>query len=262
VPIRAILVTLLVLLAGCGGTLGSTPAPPTVTPAPVPVTTEVPQRDTNPDYPPGMGRHGIVNPSRLVEAHAEILGRESFTVHVNSTRRQANGTIRSRYSWVMEFGADKGRFYYVLRQIDRNATTLQNRRIERWADGHHVVERTIVDGRQTSRIIRESNPSRSFPENATNRLDLYRLLTSVDTEVEEAFKRDGRTEYHLIGGPQEVPPLEDVTFTAVVSDRGVIRSFRVAYTVGRDETRVVVSARYDRLGETTVSRPHWVAEID
>jgi hypothetical protein len=209
-----------------------------------------------------MNRYCVTDPGRLVQAHAEILGRESFTVRVNSTRRLANGTIQSRYSWLMEFGADKGRFYYTLKQVDRDGGQLQNRTIERWADGNRVVELSLVDGRQYSRIIRESNPSRSFPENASNRVDLYRLLTSVETDVEEAFKREGRIEYHLIGGPEEVPPLEDVTFTAVVSDRGVIRSFRVAYTVGADETRVVVAARYDRLGNTTVSRPHWVTEID
>ena len=259
---RGILVTLLVLLAGCGGTVGSTPAPPTVTPAPVPETTDVPQRQTDSALPPGLGRDGVVDPSRLVEAHANILGRESFTVHVNSTRRQANGTIRSRYSWVMEFGADKGRFSYALQQTDRDADGLRNRTIERWADGTRVLELTIVDGQRTSRIIRESNPSRSFPENATNRVDLYRLLTSIDMELVEVAEREGRTEYHLLGGPEEVPPLEDVSFTAVVSDRGVIRSFQVNYRVGPNRTRVMVSARYHRLGETTVSQPPWVSEID
>lgn len=261
---RVAALALLVLLAGCGGTVGSTDtAEPTVTPAPVPGTPEDGPRPT-PDFvsAPGIGQTGVVNAGALVGAHATVLGRTSFTAYINSTRRLPNGTVQSRYERRIQFAAEKDRFYYVLEQMDRRGSSMSRRTIERWSGGQRVVQLSTVGDRRTSRILRDTEPSRSFPENATNRVDLYRLFTVVDTELVEVFERGGTTEFHLVGGPQRVPPLRNVTLRAVVDERGVITEYTVAYTVGPEPIRVVVSARYERIGTTRVARPHWVVEID
>lgn len=256
-------VGLLILVAGCGGTVGSTGSvTPSVTPAPIPETAEPAQ--TTPDFvaAPGLGRTGVIDAGALVQAHSTVLGRQSFTAHINSTRRLPNGTVRSRYSRRVEFAADKDRFYYILNQFDLTRSGERRRTTERWSGGQRVVESTVVGGLRRTRIIRETDPGRSFPENATNRVDLYRLFTVVDTTLVEVVERGGATEYHLVGGPQRVPPLSNVTLRAVVNDRGVITEYTVAYSVGPQPIRVTVSARYERIGSTRVSRPDWVAEID
>lgn len=260
---RIAVLTLLVLLAGCGGSAGSSgPVDPSVTPAPVPETPATPP--TTPDFvsAPGIGQTGIVDAGRLVSFHAAVLGRESFTVYINSTRRLPNGSIRSRYTRRIQFAEDKARFYYVLEQMDRTDTGIRLRTIERWSGGKRVVQSSIENGVRTTRIIRDQEPGRSFPENASNRVDLYRIFTVMDTSLEEVFERDGQTEYHVIGGPQAVPPLDNVTIRAVVDGRGVIREYRVAYAVGPDPIRVNVHARYDRIGSTEVTTPDWVWEMD
>lgn len=260
---RGIIVLAVVLLAGCGGTAGSPePSSPTVTPAPVPVETDVPTTTPNSMAAPGISPAGVVDAGRLVNSHSDVLATRSFTAYVNSTRRLPNGSLRSRYVRRIQFAADKDRFYYFLNQYNRANTGVRNRTIERWADGHRVLESTVQNGHRTSRVVRTAEPSRSFPENASNRVDLYRLLTSMDTSVVEVFQRNGTIEYHLIGGPQPVPPLRNVTLTAVVTDRGLIKEYRVAYTVGPEETRVVVTAKYLRLGRTDVTLPDWVTEMD
>ena len=260
--VRAALLVLLVLTAGCGGTVRTGSPATTVTPAPIPQTSAPPDSSTNRIGPPGIGPSGVDDASRLVEAHGRVLARESFTAHINSTRRSAAGNLISRYSRTIQFDADKDRFYYVLEQVNRAGEERRRQRVERWTDGEQVVQAVTVDGNRTSRVIREAEPGRSFPDNASNRLDLYRLLTVLDIELDGTLERDSRTEYRLVGGPQRVPPLRNVTFSAVVSDRGVIRNYRVAYTVAPNATRVTVTATYEQLGETHPSRPPWVGEED
>ncbi len=260
---RAVITLLVVLLAGCGGTAGTDgPTSPTVTPAPVPAGTDVPTATPGAETAPGIGSNGVTDAGRLIQAHADVLARRSFTAYVNSTRRLPNGSLQSRYVRRVQFEADKDHFYYVLNQYDRDSIGDRNRTIERWADGNRVLESTVENGHRSSRVIRQSDPSRSFPENASNRVDLYRLFTSMKTSLVEVFERNGTTEYHLIAAPQRVPPLRNVTLNAVVTEGGLIRTYRVAYTVGPENVRVVVSARYGRLGRTDVPLPDWVTEMD
>ncbi|MFC7228517.1 hypothetical protein N0B31_13985 [Salinirubellus salinus] len=265
---RWLVVTLVLVLAGCGG-YGAPTADPrttTVTPAPVPAATPAPSATT---LAPGLGTGGVFDAGRLAAAHADALAGRSFTLN-RTDSRYVNGTLSQRDTSLLQYATGRERFRYDLRQTDRRGGANATSRIERYADGERVFV-AVTRGNETRYdLLRSSDGSASaptlvFPENATNERGIARLFVLIDTEVTGERTVDGRSVYRLASpSPQTVPPLRNISFVANVTETGLVRDYRVSYDVVRSgrQVRVVTHTSYRGVGETTVPEPPWLGRAE
>lgn len=268
--IRVLAVAVLLLLAGCNAPAG--PADPstatrTVTPVPVPADGST----TTPDgqFAPGVRDDGV-DGERLAGAHARALANASYAVNQTLVQRYANGTLRSRYVTVARFTETPGRFAATLRQTDRRDGRLVERTVRRYGDGDAAYAAITEENATRYRRLRwpdgePRDPQQVYPENLTNVRSIARVFTLVETRVVDTVEMDGTRYARVESAPNAtLPPLANVSVTALVSERGVIRSYRVTYDVSRSEesVRATVAVSYTRVGETTVSEPPWLDRVD
>ena len=238
-----------------------------MTPAPVP---SVESRAT-PDgqFAPGVSDEGV-NGERLARAHARALSNASYTVNQTLVQRYSNGTLRSRYVTVARFTDTPGRFVATLRQTDRRNGALVERTVRRYGDGDAAY--AAITEENTTRYERLRwpdgelrDPRQVYPENLTNTRSIARVFTLVETRVVDTVEVNGTRYARLESAPNAtLPPLVNVSVTALVSERGLLRSYRVTYDVSRAEGSVeaTVAVSYTRVGETTVSEPAWLDRVD
>ena len=265
---RALAVAVLLVVAGCNAPTGdSSTDAATVTPVAVPETTATPRHPGR--LAPGVTDEGVVDPGRLVRTHEARLSATTYTVNQTLVRRDDNGTVRSRYVTRARFAAEPGRFRAVVRQADRENGTLVVRYDERFGDGDRAYAAEDTGNGTEYRLMRYPGGGPRDPEgvyfrNLTNRDAIGRLFTLADTEPVGTFTEDG-TRFVRLRSPEPtaIPPLRNVTLTATVSERGVVRSYRVEYDVTRDgAVATTVAVSYTGVGTTTVERPAWVDRVN
>lgn len=246
--VGTLLVVALLLTAGCSQPLTGDGGPddtPTVTPVPL-----ADDGDRGADeLAPGVQPDGITDSARLLDAHAEALSNRSYTVRLSSRRETADTTAVS-YDRVVRVAAD-GRFHYVL----TTETPSGERRVERWRGAETAAEAVTENGTTTYRRLEDP----ATPTLLTSG-DLRRLFVALPADVERVGERDGTAVHRVTGGPDDLPPLSNVTYEVEVTERGLIRAYEVRYDLaGRHPgTTVTVTATVTDVGETTVERPPWV----
>lgn len=251
--VGAVAVVVFLALAGCNAPLADEGAPAetaTVTPAPLPGASTATGDEAA--YPPGVGPDGVTDAGRLVAAHDAVLANASHTVRLSSTRKDANGSTRTRYDRVLRVAAPD-RFHYVLTVRDAGG----ERRIERWRAGDEAIAAVTADGETTYRRL-DAPPRPTL----VTRAELARVLELAPSRIAETVTRNGTTLYRLEGGPSDVSGLSDVSYDALVDPRGLLVSYTVTYEVtDHNRTRSVrVAAAFEAVGETTVERPAWYDE--
>lgn len=96
------MLAVLAVLTGCAAiSTPVSPSPTGVSPAPVPTTS------TPTELAPGVTNEGVVDPAALADAHASALRNRSFTMTVERTILNANGTVRSRLIATMALSRDR-----------------------------------------------------------------------------------------------------------------------------------------------------------
>lgn len=238
-----------------------------MTPAPVPSVESAATPDGR--FAPGV-RDDVVNGERLARAHARALSTTSYTVNQTIVQRYSNGTLRSRYVTVARFTETPGRFAATLSQADRRDGRLVERTVRRYGDGEAAY--AAITEANTTRYQRlrwpdgePRDPRQVYPENLTNARSIARVFTLVETRMVDTVEVNGTRYARLESAPNAtLPPLTNVSVTALVSERGVLRSYRVTYDVSRAEesVRATVAVSYTRVGETTVSEPPWLDRVD
>lgn len=236
-----------------------------------PVAVPSDEATATPDVPfaPGVRDDGV-DGERLAGPHARALANTSYAVNQTLVQRYANGTLRSRYVTVARFTETPGRFAATLRQTDRRDGRLVERIVRRYGDGDDAY--AAITEKNTTRYRRlrwpdgeRRDPRQVYPENLTNAQSIARVFTLVETGVVDTVEVNG-TRYARLESTSNatLPPLSNVSVTALVSERGVIRSYRVTYDVSRSEgsVRATVAVSYTRVGETTVTEPSWLDRVD
>lgn len=262
---RVLPLVVLVVLAGCSGPLGAVEERTdegTLTPAPVPETDGAAD-----EFAPGVTDDGVIDAARLAAAHDRALVNVSYILRRNVTRRAADGTLRSGTEGVLRVAATRDRFRYtlVLRRGNRRV-------VDRYADGRRVYEHELGPNGTTYGLVRGPDGAPLAPRNAsfgavTNSRGIADLFARFRLAVTDRVERNGTTYYRLeTPEPQTVPPIEDVTVTALVSERGLVRRYDVSYRIvdgAADEnggTRVEARVRISDVGSTTVREPAWYDE--
>lgn len=251
-PPRSILITVLVVLAGCGGFAGADQTPTeTVTPVPVPTDGEL--------YPPGISESGV-SAGVLVDAHERELGETSYTFVSRQRVVGSNGTM-----WTTNQTRQVGQDSYAGR-IDHRVVEFPLGRfsepIEYWGnDSVYASRRILTDQTEFYGWERTDQP----PRNVTSLPLLERTLDA--TQVGVVRRSDGVT---LVGSelrrPDRLPnppyltEPRNVSVTVRVSERGAVTSWQLAYdaTLVNQTVRVTRETRLTAIGETEVRRPEWV----
>jgi len=275
-PRRLLLVAVLVVLAGCSSpaapSAGTSPPTETATAAPVP--TDAPATF----LAPGVTPRGVVDPVALARAHGERLRAGNVTVRVEESRRYANGTVRWRRTATQRVDAvDRPiRSHYVgaFEGSTRGSGLLSG--FVRFPDATRVERYTVGDGAYHRYRFPSGDTwyvGAASPDPRLVDPGLVPLFWAVETRVAGREVRDGTTRYRLegsevadrttferafVGG--RVATVRDVSLDATVDGRGVVRRYRLTYTVVRADGVVVrgrESVRFTDLGTTAVARPVW-----
>lgn len=252
--VGAVVVCVLLMVAGCSGLGGEEPPTATaVEPAPVPA-----------DPPPGVSESGGVDAVALLSSHVDQLRDGSATVTERRVERYANGSLRFDRTTTTYHGP-VDRFYVVqtIEGTDPGAYGSTEGRYERWANGTLGVAAV----RDDDEVSFEPAYPGQFRINNFERL--YPLFTALEPTVRE---REGEevvfvasaTREQVPGGFGEDPVrnVHNVTFEATVTPAGLVRSYRLSYTGTVDGATVHVTERlrYEDVAATDVPRPAWVDE--
>lgn len=248
-------------LAGCNAVA---PGPETtVTPAPVP------------DAPgsPGAVAPGVqsvnttttdIDGQYVATVHTRILQNTSYTVNQSVVQRFPNGTVASRYVTRGWFGSDD-RAAVTLTQFDRSPGGTTLRTVKRFQEGGRRYRLVVENG--TREVTVTSEPgygAADYRRVLANGGAVARVFGFVSTSVAGTETVNG-TEFVTLETvePESIPPLENVTLTARISERNVIRSYRVAYRIERQGQRLdtTVSLEYTDVGTTRVERPAWAGNV-
>jgi hypothetical protein len=261
----ALLVTLLVAVAGCAGapTAGPSDAatvagvpdelPDDCRLAAVPAADDPPP-ETLSDAPAGVSADGLSDARAVAVGHYRALRGTTFTFYSDG---ESGGSSFARCAQV---NAETGAFYEV-RLGSRRAE-----RVELYSDGETVYRRAVYANGSTSVTQTPAVESGLSALGLTRRTSLHARFTDVNGSLPVAGVGDGPD-----GGHYRMAPVGNVTtggglsvtytnFTLVVRDDGVVRQLDYARRIEiRNETRVLTARqRYGAVGSTRVERPDWV----
>lgn len=246
---------LLAVLAGCGGLLDDR-----ATPEPVEL--------GNASVPPGITADGV-DASTLAANHDAVLGSTSYTVRVSEVIT-SNGTVRRNATRDRRVapGADR----YLFRRVQRTngfPTSSLAPVLTYWYDGRTVAQR--IGTGTTARVDRTPTDPPGPLRDPTSHRGVARLFGAFELRPNRTL---GDGPVQLTGvrfsdpesapSPSFVGPPRNASLTAVVDDRGFVRSYRFAYNADASSVsgtvRVVRRVRFVDVGTTTVEQPAWVDE--
>lgn len=269
---RAALVAVLVLLAGCNGFAGTeTRTTASVTPAPVP---------SSPDYPPGVTENGVVDASRLASAHARAVSNQSYTLRSNRTVRYTNGTIRSRLTVSVQLAANRSYLVHARTTGDRAPTFLGRPPANAtfWSNGSQYVRAYTINGETTYNSFEPPDQfiatwrywvsTAAFGGEGSFAQQKYeQTFSSVDTRITRVDSPRNETLFRVVGRPTgdpqflpaDISRVRNLTVVSLVTSAGLVRSYRVQYVgvVNGERVRVRWTVDYSRVGSTTIERPSW-----
>jgi len=272
---RAAVVAVVVLLAGCSGVaLGPGGESETVTPVPVP---------TDSGFPPGLGPSGVEDVSTLAASHAGTLDETSFTVLTNRTVRWPNGSIRSAMNVRLKLSATRN-YHADVSVYGSEGSVIFGEpptEAEYWANDEVYLRRQEIDNRTVF-----SRYSTSEEYVGTWRFwlgtialdigpstDLRRTVGSFDTRVAGQPTVDGEQVVHITGtavtserfvdDQSDAFDVRNATLHAFVTESGFVRSYYVIYEADLPDQRTVTirrSVRFRDVDSTTIDRPPWYDE--
>lgn len=251
----------LVALAGCGGAplADDTPADPTETLTPVPVSTETPT-STPRDLPPGVAPTGTVNAARLREAHDSFLEGRSYEWRLVYDLQDPEDPTAVE-GFTRRAVVDGDRFF--VEQRSKNRPVVQSL----FVDDTGGYLRTVDGNETTTETLFDPGGAAEF---AIGGGLIGRFLTGMNTNV-STVERDSETYYRLHATGTAPPALRqlgtavtDYRATAYVSPEGFVRTLVVRYDRVWNENREGVYVRFDYsgVGTTSVAKPDWVDELD
>jgi hypothetical protein len=246
---RAIVVALLVVLAGCGGASttptatdapGPTTATATATPTPTPSST--PAADLA--YPDGTGPDGVATDGTLTRAHYAALANTSYAAAF--AHRAARGTV------AVDADDDEALVQYA--QGDRRVTiyVTDGTGYQRVVNGSDASYRTV--GLSVA-VVRQQFALPALGRN-------YPLFEYGPASTAR-YRGDPVHAYSVIGANVsrvDAPNVSDVDGRLYVDDRGRVVDFRLNATYGGS----TVVRRYSlaQVGSAEVTRPSWADRAD
>lgn len=274
---RAVVVVLLLVLAGCSGFGGSSgPTTPSTTLTPV----DVPERSTavgatpRPSTPEdrlasGLAESGVFDPFALAGAHRSALANRSYTKTTRATLSGPNGTLRS-VTREMRVAAGGRRYHLVETSASDPAYPVRSfaPRLEIWYDdgpalfrvgtGENVTYRVGMTGTLGGPVGDISGHDRLVGLYGT--VDRWRVTAGAeDTWILESREPP---DADVLQVPVLVEEPRDPRLQVVVTTEGRVVSHRLTYEANFEGTPVAVTRRvqFTNVGETVVDQPAWYDE--
>lgn len=247
--------TLLLVLAGCGGSLGPGTDEPTATPD-----SRTSPTATDPDgqtpasslpLPPGVtpGADDEVDERTLYVAHGEALAERSVTWRQVLLRVNATGTViewRTRTVWT---NGSRQRYDIETGGPVRGELRSQGFEYDFWTNGSVTVSRQAYPDGRVERRVTEGGPRGSFGEVGAGRVVLEGLLAGRELQYVGVERRNG-TVQHVLSWTAGASRL-----TLYVTPAGVVRS--VVWRESASGVTFLGRFRVSDVGSTTVERPPW-----
>ncbi len=235
---------------------------------------------TNSDgLPPGVGRSGITDLSRLLAAHEQrVIGRQR-TLHVAATGPPNSSFMDSRTAWNYTVRVQRSYHYsfdmnytYPSGGLSRNRSGADSVRIGVFANGG-VNYRQRVDATGTSYLrypTEAAGGAWTFTTEVTRYLQYFLSEEQSMISCTESGNGGAGIKTHscrivVTGAPATIPNAESYRATAVVNRNGVVTSLAVSYTLpdsdgdgAREPVQFTLS--YESLDTTTIAEPAWLPE--
>lgn len=275
---HAVVLAAVLLLAGCGGILGGPPAPaePTETESPTETetATPTPQPTTEPgietfSYPNGTSATSL-NYSRLVRAHADALGSQSYAY---TEVEVGGGDVR--YRTVNNATSDletQVRTGHFARNVHQGNESWTNETYDRYyANGTRHV-RVTTDGNVTAERTNGSddfNRTHDVASGPSVGNGDYRLVLSVfdweavetDTALDREVVRFESTDVARDAGQTTFADSSNATIE-VTEDGEIVRLTFFLETADEEDVDRTIRTTYrvTALGDVSPSEPSWVAD--
>lgn len=264
--LQAALVGVLLVLAGCTGTLGTatdttTATTDTTTTATTTTTTPDPER-----IAPGVTEAGVVDAAALASAHARFLQARSYTVERSYVERSSDGTLLTQKRSTARYERSAGELFFA-QSVNGTRPALLGAaagRVEIWSNGSTTYSRVETGGAEVSY---RASSALTLSNDRYGRI--YTLLSTLDTRVTERTP-EGRftlvatgVDYPRSVAPDRFDRVVNVTFEATVTVDGLVERYHVEYTGVTDDgdrVRVEETVRFVAFETTTVEAPDWVDE--
>jgi len=247
---------LLVSVAGCNGFTGDAG---TLTP----VNASAGQDAT------GISDDGV-DPGVLADTHDAVLSGTNYTVVVRERVVGDNRTLRTTtFRRYVAPGADRYRIERSY-EFDGLRSTALAPRVDIWYDGEETLLRLgDVESRRYQRT--PTAPPGPLPDPSSHRRTA-RVLGAFDLQASPAPNGSGyrvtstaARDADSIPTPIFVGRATNASVEATVTERGVVRDRRLAYTATLAErpgrARVVRTVRVRDVGSTTVQPPPWTTDV-
>jgi hypothetical protein len=232
-PLRAVLLAVVILLAGCSGLLATDQQTSTPDPA-----------VENFSYPSGWSQGGITDLTVAVETHDETVENVSRKNRLVITDEDWNRTVVR----TVDTGAGTGSIRFIDTQLNTDVHAYYN------AEGVFEYDRT------TEELTRRSDENWTTADVATMP-GIERPLRNLELNAAETVTVDGSTavKYTVTGirNPDSVPS-NTATGHVTVAEDGFIAEYDV--TRGNDEFTRQTRYRLSALETATVTRPAWMPD--
>lgn len=267
-PCSALLLALLLLLAGCNGL-----PPPESAASPTATSTAVEIPSASPTgFPPGVTGVGIAEPFTLSEAHARELNR-SYTVRQETAIRFTNGTLYTSDTSTTRIGESRTRYTYTVtvRGSGPNFLGGGNGTLTAHSNGTAVLRRIQTDDTTSygvyttpdGELIPPTSVNHGTPRNTERIATLFGHVqnTSVTRQGDGSFVIQatalGSDTLEIDGG--SIQNVTNPTFTATLTAPGLVQQYELRFngTLNGDSVTVQEHVRYRDLGSTTVAQPAW-----
>lgn len=270
---------LVVVAAGCSAISGPSAGPdagadpadtPTLTPVPVDTDrgTAAAETPTPETLVSGLGPGGVRDPFTLATTHRDVLTNDSFRRIRTERIETVNGTLWNETTRV-RVNADGSRllFEQTVRSAPGYPVDVYRKNLSIYYDGNASYLRGFVDGELSYATV--SGSTGSVLSDVSERDWLMVLFERFQWEAERVPSGYRMHSSHLLDDTVlKTPPLvehpDGATMTVWLTPDGRVRSYRLAYNAtieNPDRTvRCVRTARFDRVGTTTVPEPGWYPE--
>jgi hypothetical protein len=212
-----------------------------------------------PGFPPGIGPGGVVNRTRLADAHAAALSARSYRLQIETGRLYVNDDVDDWENRTTEITVAGNRSLLV-ETVTLGDRTNRDRAV--YTDG---ADWFVADGpvaRATYRQFDDAGPLTGPPPGELGRYLVSRYLGGSDVEVHK-FEGEPQAGVLLVGtGP---PPgtnfndFREYRVRARVSADGLVTSLRASFELpaAGGSLRLRVAWQYRDVGTTVVDPPEW-----
>ena len=260
---RYVLLVVLVVLAGCSGVADDSPDRD-----PYSVDDVVdPDASNGSTFPPGLGADGLEDDRAVLEAHADELADESYSIHVTATVTGAEGSeVFVIDHWTFHEPDRDG--WHVIEDRDGEpvsavthtplGTDAGELRIDHWdLEGERFQRLEAGDRSERLEGVRwEIRPGGQRVESG---------LAAIGESTVETRTFDGEGYYEVDGEtPTPESPYRDDGFdaTVYVTSDGLVEYYEIEGTILEDGEELTVHKEltvYD-IGETSLEEPAWVGD--